>query len=269
MLKLFDLFFNPIETEKKPYLLTLIGFFYASLSLLLSLWLFPEYASLVMIFLTTFASLFLFQKALMLEERKEKDISSEKYLLKEHSKILVLFIYLFIGFLAAFLLWTIILPQTLMTQTFSLQQDTIKEILSITGSSTSSDNLTLILKNNFRVLALSLLFAIFYGAGALFILAWNASIMGYVIGYLAKSSLGLSHLPIIITRYAIHGLIEMSAYFVGALAGGILFIAILKKDLRKYRLKRTLIDSLALILIASILLLIAGLIEVYISPFIS
>jgi uncharacterized membrane protein SpoIIM required for sporulation len=265
---LYNLFFNPEESENHLLSVGALGFFYATISLFLSIWLFPEYASLLMIFLCTISCIYLFERAFILEEKKEKDSVSEQKILKKHAKIIFLFLAIFIGFLLAFTFWTIALPDNLISSAFSIQIATLNEIQAITGNAVSPSTFSIIMLNNSRVLILSLIFALFYGAGAIFILAWNASIMGFVIGNLAKHTFGLSSLPILFTKYFIHGILEMVAYFIAALAGGIMFIAIIKEDLRKFRLKRTLMDFFILIAISFGLLLIAALLETFVSPLI-
>jgi uncharacterized membrane protein SpoIIM required for sporulation len=51
-----------------------------------------------------------------------------------------------------------------------------------------------------------------FGAGAIFILAWNASVIAAAIGIFANSD--LSKLPMGVMRYMIHGIPEIGAYFI-------------------------------------------------------
>jgi uncharacterized membrane protein SpoIIM required for sporulation len=67
-------------------------------------------------------------------------------------------------------------------------------------------------------------------------------------------------------RYMIHGIPEIGAYFVGALAGGIVSVAIIRKDLRGERSWKILQDSLILVIIAVLILVVAALMEVYLTP---
>jgi uncharacterized membrane protein SpoIIM required for sporulation len=127
----------------------------------------------------------------------------------------------------------------------------------------------LIFFNNLKVLLISLLLAFFFGAGAIFVLVWNASVMGFVIGELARNTLGIFALPVAFTKYFLHGIPEMLAYLTVALAGGIIYVFISRRDfLKPGKTKRVLIDTLVLIGISIGLLVIAGLIEVYISPYV-
>ncbi len=60
-----------------------------------------------------------------------------------------------------------------------------------------------------------------------------------------------------------HGLLEIAAYFVAGLAGGIISIALIKHNLEN---DKVLVDALDLVLLSLGILLIAGLVEVYVTP---
>ncbi len=268
---MFKLLFNPKKAERHPIEMMFIGIFYSSLSIFLGSWIFPEYASLVMVFFTVFSCLYVVQGAIKLEEKKEVDSKSEKWLLREHLKILNFFLFLFLGFVFSFAFWTVVLPVEEIEVLFSLQSSAVEGVraLAVTGGFSGGDTFFLIFLNNLKVLFMSLILAFFYGAGAILVLVWNASVMGFVIGDLARESLGLISLPIAFTKYFLHGIPEMIAYFVIALAGGMIYVSISKKDfLKPGRAKKLIIDSLVLVFISVILLVFSGLIEVYISPFI-
>jgi len=268
MFKLSQLLLSPKKAKRHPFEILFAGFFYASISLLISVWIFPEYASLFMVFLTVISCLYLVQGILIVEEKKEKNINSESSVLKSHLSTLGFLMLLFFGFLIAFTFWAIVLPDSVSDTAFSIQEFAYQDIRSITGSFSSSGAFSTILLNNLRVLFLSLLLALFYGAGSVFVLVWNASIMGFVIGNLAKNVLGLASLPQIFIKYFLHGIPEMLAYFAAALAGGILFVSVVRGDLRKGRVRRTVTDILAVIGISILLLVFAALIEIYVSPLI-
>jgi stage II sporulation protein M len=107
-------------------------------------------------------------------------------------------------------------------------------------------------------------FSLIFGAGAIFVLAWNASVIAAAVGIFAKSN--LSDLPLGIARFMIHGLPEIAAYFIAALAGGIVSVAVIKHDIRSEKFWNILQDSLNLLILAVIVLFIAALIEVFITP---
>jgi uncharacterized membrane protein SpoIIM required for sporulation len=268
---MFHILFNPKKAERHPIEMMLVGVFYASLSILLGIWIFPGQASLVMVFLTVLSCLYIIQGTLRIEESKERDYKTEEWILKEHWRLLMFLLFLFIGFVFAFAFWALVLPTEKTSVIFSEQNNVVEGIRNLvaTGNATSQGAFFAILKNNFKVLFISLIFAFFYGAGAIFVLAWNASVMGFVIGMLAKESLGFVALPIAFLKYFLHGIPEMLAYLTIALCGGIVYVAILRGDFFKEgRIKTLVIDSIVLVILASALLILAALIEVYISPWV-
>ncbi len=268
---MYNILFNPKKAERHPIEMMLIGFFYASLSILLSVWIFPEHSSLVMVFLTVLSCLYVVQGALRREESNELDYKEEGWVLRQHWKVLILFLFLFLGFVFAFSFWTLVLPVEKVSVIFNMQESVVEGIREMvtTGKVTSSEAFSIILINNLKVLFISLVFAFFYGAGAIFILSWNASVMGFVIGDLARDTLGFVALPVAFTKYFLHGIPEMFAYLTAALAGGIIYVALWKGDFAKQgRLKRLVIDSVVLIVLSILLLVVAALIEVYVSPLI-
>lgn len=266
MVKLSNILLNARRAERHPIETMLAGIFYASISIFLAKWVFPDHASIVLVFLTVISCLYVVQGAFIIEEKKERRASDEKKLMKQHMKILSFLMFLFIGFLIAFIFWNIVLPQELSSEIFSFQQEAVEDIRSLTGRSIMpAGSFQLILENNLRVLLFAVLFSLFYGAGAIFILVWNASVLGFVIGSISKYSLGLAHLPTIFTKYLMHGVIEMIAYFAGALAGGIIFVSLLKGDWKDGRMRKILLDTILLVLFAVVLLVVAAFVEVYIS----
>ena len=59
---------------------------------------------------------------------------------------------------------------------------------------------------------------------------------------------------------------EIAAYFVGALAGGVISVALIRKDLVGDRKWVILQDAVVLTIIAVVILIIAALMEVYFTP---
>jgi len=279
---------GPKKAEKKPFDLFFVGFLYASVAMFLSLWIFRDQTSLVMVFLTVMAALPLVYETMKYEERKDSSNSSEYKLLKEHSKALSFLIFLFLGTVVSFSLWYILLPEKIVDSVFNTQISTIKNINAnifgidiVTSQYINSSNLFgQIFSNNLKVLLFSIFFSFFFGAGALFILIWNASVISTAIGNFFRVNIseyastfgfikfaGYFHIYSLgLLRYFIHGIPEILAYFVGGLAGGIISIAVTRHEVGTKEFTKVLIDSIDLIIIAVALLFVAGLLEVYVTP---
>jgi uncharacterized membrane protein SpoIIM required for sporulation len=256
--------FSAKKAERHPVEMMVVGFFYASISILLSLWILPEYASIVMVFFTVISCLYVVQKAIFIEERIEKNSKSERRIIDYHLRTIYFLLFLFLGFVTAFAFWAIVLPYESVDILFNLQSSAIYEIKTLTGNSFSGDYFPVILVNNLKVFGISFFLGLIYGAGAIFILVWNASVMGFIMGDLARNRFGLFALPAIATKYFLHGIPEMIAYFGAAIAGGVLFISILRGDLVA-KPKKIIFGAILLILLSISLLIIAALIEVFIS----
>ena len=67
-------------------------------------------------------------------------------------------------------------------------------------------------------------------------------------------------------KYVIHGVPEILAYFVGALAGGIISVAIIKHDFGTTKFEHIVLDSADLLFISIGLLFFAAILEVWVTP---
>lgn len=273
---------NPLKAEKKPWEMFFIGFLYSSVAILLSLWIFKEQASLVMVFLTVMACIPIVYSTMKLEERKDLVIPKERVLLREHNKAIVFLMFLFFGITMSFVTWYVFLPSSMLDTVFDKQTATIQSINNqVSGNAYQQfSTFSKIFLNNLNVLSFAVLFAFIYGAGAIFILTWNASVIGTAIGNFVRSNLSqyagligfdkfsnyFGIVSIGLLRYLLHGIPEILAYFYGGLAGGIISVAIIKKHYKDERFSHVLFDVSELLVISIAFLLIAAFIEVYITP---
>jgi uncharacterized membrane protein SpoIIM required for sporulation len=264
---------NPLNAEKKPWEMFFIGFFYSSIAILLSLWIFPDQASLVMVFFTVLACVPIVYNTMKFEEKKDLSIQKESSLLKEHNKAIIFLMFLFFGMTLSFVVWYVFLPPHVTSVVFEKQTLTIQAINNqVSGNAVEQfPVLTSIFLNNMRVLAFAVLFAFIYGAGAIFILTWNASVIAAAIGNAIRSNLAqyASYFDVVsvsFMRYALHGAPEILAYFYGGLAGGIISVAIIRKHYQAKKFRHILFDVSELLLIAVGFLIIAAFLEVFVTP---
>lgn len=280
-----EMLVNPKKAERRPWEMFFIGAFYASLAILIVEWVFAKdavlsrYSGILIVTFTVMFSLPFVYYTLKLEESRISEDKSSFRLLREHSRAIYVFMFLFIGFVVAFSFWYIILSSNqnfgAQIETFCLinrpanfqdciQQYGIKNSLSTTGSATSTDRLFLIFANNVYVSIFTLIFSLIFGAGVIFILAWNASVISAAIGIFTQSQ--VSALPIGLARYMTHGIPEIAAYFVVALAGGLVSVAVVRHEVGTEKFWGVLHDSLNLIIAGLIILFIAAIIEVFVTP---
>lgn len=275
-----DFLIKAKSAEKQPWKMFFIGLIYSSLAILMSLWVFKSHATLVMIFLTVLSCMHFTYILFRIEEKRDlKSRTEKKFLIKQHGPALLFLVFLFLGFTVSYSLWYIFLPSNVSQDLFSSQIDAYNKV-NITGNAINPSALMTIFMNNMRVLLFTILFAFFYGAGAIFIFAWNASVIGFAIGNVFRNkianlaaTLGWSNIASYfaiysssILKYLTHGVLEILAYFMGALGAGIIAIAVIRHDYNDKNFSSVLLDSLDLIVLSVILLLFAAVIEVYVTP---
>ncbi len=272
---------KPFDAKRYPFRLFFLGIVFSILAIAFSLWIFPNDSSLVMVFLVVIMSTPLMYATLKEEEEEDLRSDNELWLLSEHGKALKFLIYLFLGFVIGFSLFYILFPEHVVQNVFRSQLNTIENI---NGGNVNGayllNNFFIILTNNLKVMFFCLVFAFFFGAGAIFILAWNATVISAAVGTYVRNGLGnyaslfgfnnvAVHFNLFVAglfRYMIHGIFEIAAYFVAGLAGGIISMAVVNKAVRLVKLKKVIKDASVLVVIAIILLLIGAVVEVFITP---
>ena len=276
---------NPKRAEKGPWKMFFIGLLYASLSVLLVHFLFKDdsifakFSGLLVVLFCVMFSLPFMYYSIRNEEIEDEEVEGLRGVLKVHSDAILAFMWLFFGFIIALSVWYIILQDS---NLLNIQIETYCSInnpgdisgcvsdYAFTGEAVSSEGLSnemrflSIVGNNFGVMIFTLLFSLIFGAGAIFILAWNASVISAAIGIFTKYN--LQEVPFGILRYMIHGFPEIAAYFITALAGGIFGFGVARHKVGDEKFLRVLGNVLVLVTIALIILMIAALMEVYLTP---
>jgi uncharacterized membrane protein SpoIIM required for sporulation len=271
--------------EKKPWKMFFIGLIYASLSILLVHWFFSgdtvlsEYSGMIVVTFCVMFSLPFMYFIIKREEKEDEQIEGFFGVWKAHSDAIHAFMWLFLGFIVAFAFWNITLENS---NLFNAQIGTyclinspgdidgcvskysFEQKVAFTGATTNQLRLLSIIENNVYVMIFTLIFSLIFGAGAIFVLAWNASVIAAAIGVFAKYN--LSEIPLGIARYMIHGAPEIAAYFVVALAGGMLGTGVIRNGIKNKRFLRVFENSIILVFLAIVLLILAALIEVYFTP---
>src|SRR3989338_393992 len=203
-----EMLINPKKAERRTWEMLFVGFFYSSISLLLVNWIFAkdavlsQYSGILIVTFTVMFSLPFMYFTIRYEEKRVSEDKGAISLIKEHKKALYAFLWLFLGFVVAFAFWYIIMstPNNFRAQieTFCMinrpanfqdcvSQYGIKSAKSINAFVTNQERLFLIFSNNIYVLMFTLVFSLIFGAGVIFVLAWNASVIAAAVGIFAKS----------------------------------------------------------------------------------
>ena len=278
---------SPQEAERRPWELVLIAFVFVSLGVLTQL-LIPALQGSVIIF-ALIPSIPLFYLVLMSDEAHEERYSKMKREIEEwkrvlramkddelkrlprfalghrikrvygvHRSLIQLFAFYFIGAVLAYTFWFAVLPSESSYELFYPQLQEIRTLSSsiLTTQGFSEDAFNYLFNHNLQVFALMFLFSVLYGIGALYLLLWNASIIGVVVGerILNQGVMG------VITGFLgliPHGFFELFSYFIVALAGGILSVSLARNSSKKPFFKY-LVEDIALLTAAALVLLAIG-----------
>ena len=276
---------NPSRLEKREWKMFFVGMVYVSLSLLLVKWFFAtdvvlsQYSGILVVTFCVIFSLPFMYYVIKKEEAEDEKVFGIWSVWQIHKDEIYAFMWLFLGFIVAFSFCFIVLQDPLL---FNAQVETFckinspgniencvkgyqsDQISAATGSAINSLRFISIVENNIYVMIFTLLLSLIFGAGAIFVLAWNASVIAAAIGIF--SNYRVSEIPLGIFRYMFHGFPEIAAYFIAALAGGIFGVGFIRNGFRSRKFLRV-VENVALLLFISILILIvAAFMEVYLTP---
>ncbi|MBI2146216.1 stage II sporulation protein M [Candidatus Woesearchaeota archaeon] len=267
-----EVLINPKRATGKPWEMFFIGAIYSLVGLVLGYWVFRSYVSIIMVSFTALAAAPFVYNATKAED-DSTSATKESTLLKKHAPIIKVFTFLFLGFVAVFLLAFIVLPEPMAGEIFKTQIESIAAVRNeVTGNFTSIfSTMGIILANNLKVLVLCVIFSLIYGMGAIFILSWNASVMSAAIGDAIREGLqGTGSSLVVISSslagYFVHGLPEIVAYFIAGLGGGILSVALMKYGVHSRSFRKAGVDCVSMVTFAVLMLVLAATIEVFVSP---
>lgn len=155
-------------------------------------------------------------------------------LFSKHRAVIEIFGFFFLGIVVASSLAYVVMPLPSANYLFSDQVNELQARMISGYASQQGASFSAILTNNLKVLALSFIFSLLVGAGAIFLIAWNATVLGVLIGKIANGlgggALGLLYaLPVTLITILPHGIFEFVGYFLGAVAGGVLSVAIMRE----------------------------------------
>lgn len=286
-----EMLINPKSAERRPWKMFFIGLVYASLSVLLVSWFFAKdgvlskYLGLIVVTFCVMFSLPFMYVMIKNEEKEDEEVDGFFQVWKTHKDVIYGFMWLFLGFILAFAFWHILLGNS---NLFNAQLQTYCTInnggdiegcinkygitggaVGFTGAITTADGsiwrVLSILENNVYVMIFTLIFSLIFGAGAIFVLAWNATVIAAAIGIFTENK--IATIPLGILRYMIHGLPEITAYFITALAGGMFGVEIIRNGFRGKKFAHVVGNVIILLFIAIAILIVAAVLEVYLTPY--
>lgn len=265
---------NPKNAEDKPWHVFLISFFYTLIAVFFAHKLFPSEASILSVALVTILFVPFFQKLFELEEEKE-DAAAQKRLagnmISRHKQTMTVFSAFFLGTAISMTFIFVFFPE--FSAAFSLQSDVVRQLNPSAATGAAYDTFGTFwnfFSNNTQVMLLVFIMSAMFGAGAIFVLAWNASIISVFSGFAVQKLIGQGlpvhyafayGLPVSLGSIALHGIPEIFAYFIAGLAGGILSVGIIREELGSKEFRLVLKDSIIFLSIAEVMIMAAAYLE--------
>ncbi len=281
--------------RKHPVDLLFVSFLMSTIAMWASYYVFKETTSVLTLAFVTMGLMPLIHTIFIEEEDEEAEEQGPATgFLNRHFDIIKILGWFFIGLVLSSAFWYVMLPTSkeelcvagicipapLRGKVFAEQEKTYQFIVGkvtgvaglITGNATREACLgnyrnlwgctEFIYTNNAVVLGLAILFSFIWGAGTLFLLGWNASVIGVFMGKeildngpFAGLMKAFGYLP--------HGLPEILAYFIGSVAGGIISVVPATVKNRRHEFQQIAKDVLFLLVLAYIMLFVGAIIEAY------
>ena len=257
----FEQFLESSRVKKHVLNILMTGVFYVLFAYLVSAYFFPSDVSIAIVFTATLLLTPSIYSLLSIEEEIESR-EGTKHFFRNHKDIFKIYVYLFIGIFAAFLVLGSYVDVFSYQEGFLAARGDLAAIDSASAYSPSFSNVSGIITNNLLVVIIAFVLSIFYGAGALFLIVLNASVFA---AFILHAATRLGSKFAVIGLFLIHLLPEIAGFLAAALAGGVVSRAIMKEKIGSKKFKNVLRDALILLLISAGLIMVAAFLEVYVS----
>jgi uncharacterized membrane protein SpoIIM required for sporulation len=295
---MFEQIISPKTTKKKPWEMVFLGVILVSVSIWFGFflsWFIDASASMLVIAILVITLAPLMHKILVMEYLTDELIAEHKLnesFFIRHIDVIATYSFLFLGLLIGFTLWFTILPEQSTAMAMPTIYDVFSEPLSaysqlsaqISGKSVeglvgkvlpgNEKCMTYLTRNNLRIMLYCFVASFLFGAGALWLLIWNASVISVAIGLKIRellTSTGIVKAYIIgfsthTLGIALWAIPELTAYFVAAVAGGIISVAVSRHHLKSKEFWFTVYDAGLLLILAVCLVLLGAYIEHFFVP---
>lgn len=197
------------------------------------------------------------------EEKLERAGASKFF--KRHKTLFKCYFGAFLGILVGFTALGAIYPDAISYQTQQLQYNHLKPEIITTFLQTYIPDVNVALSvftHNLMYLILGFFLSIFYGAGAIFIITYNASFFAAFLLQLLAQFANSTTLAIISLSHLIP---ESAGFILTAMAGSSLSRAIIHEKLKDQHFRNVLKNDVKLLLAGILLVLVAAFIETYIT----
>jgi len=273
--------------RKNPVLILGITFLISIGSIIFADVLFPKHSSVLSVAFITIGLVPLIHNILSKEEYDEAlQRKCSATFFARHFNVIMIYIWIFVGVILAFAMVYVVVPNDMKQDLFAEQ---INSFCVITGSENCENGVPYsivgkasaiafnscqnpatknvaacslyIFQNNGGVLVFIIILSLLYGAGAIFIIAWNASILGLFFGEMILAAQHLKWIGFLQGMLIGHGPPELLGYVFGALAGAILSAMVSRGQFLKHEFTTIFRDVSFLILLAIFSVLYGAVVE--------
>ncbi|MFH1591120.1 MAG: stage II sporulation protein M [archaeon] len=246
--------------ERKPWHAFSLGLVFSFLGMLGASLIYGANPSYMAVALTAIFIVPSLNKLLELEENveiREKKLSL-RLLFRDHKDIVEIYFFLFLGIMVAYSLVAILSPIEVSRWLFQSQLG----VGGLTGLASGSGIFVNILLNNLLVMVVVFVLSWLYGSGAILFLSWNAAVWGVISGFVARGDANVlaSYAGDLLVRMP-HTLLELFAYILVAVAGGVLSKAVIREKIRSAKFTHVVTDGMLFFAIAVVCILLGALIE--------
>lgn len=251
--------------------IVLIGIIYGFIGTFSALLLFPNYVSIMSL---AFTSILLIPSIGYLIQKEENIVAKERHfslriLFRDHKDIMRLYLLLFLGVFISYCAIGVFTSSAYVNHYFMAQL----KVAGIAGQATGTGGEFVgILLNNLLVLAICFVLSLAYGSGSILFIVWNASVWGIVFGYFIRQSASaqgmsaISYFGKTFLPFLPHMVTEAASYIVAAIMGGVIAKAIIREKMFSKKFYHILTDGLMLAFFGFLLVVLAGIIEVFVFP---
>jgi uncharacterized membrane protein SpoIIM required for sporulation len=239
-----------------------IGLLYVFISYGTSKAFFPSSISLPMTFFITLLLVPSTARLLSIEEKIERKDGLKNFF-KDHSVLMEIFLFLFLGIFIGYLIVGSYAPDSLSYQNKFLEGAGINEKM-LDNKVEKGPQFFGILQNNISVIVIAFILSIFYGVGALFLIVLNASIFaGFILSF---SQIAVQNTILSASLLSIHFVPEVFGFLLAAMAGGVISKAVVNERFGTRPFKNVIKDGTILLILGILLIIASATIEVFITP---
>lgn len=255
--------------QKRHYFALLLGFIYSLIGAVTAFFLFRDFMSLAMLFLTTLLLVPTIMAYLKKEETIERK-SGLRHFFKNHRDIFETYLFIFHGVFLGFLLigfFSLTVHYDLNSYQFDFLKvrGVVPEGVNVVPESTLG-HVGSVLTRNITVDLIAFLLSIAYGAGAMFLIVYNGSIFAsfivLLIKYLSTTTL---HATAVFSTMLIHLVPEISGFLLAAIAGGVISKALTKEKIGSNAFRNVVKDATVMFLMSLLLIVSAAFLEIYVT----